>query len=312
MIAPASSYHFTEDLCIITCFFNSEDYITKRKNFEMFIEPIRAARLNYLVVECSFKNTFSIPGPNVVRVRSKSILWQKERLLNKALEFVPPHCTKIAWVDCDLLFANPDWALDTSLLLDSYPVVQLFDLAIRLPRGRRSYDGVGECYPGFASVYAREPNLLLEGQFARHGHTGFAWAARKDLLLCHGLYDACIAGSGDHFMAHAFCGDWSSTCIRRIMEQNKPYYDHFVNWCERMYSDVRARLVNVPGVVLHLWHGEMTDLRYSDRNYALNELLFNPFTDLKLSRHGAWEIQRTDRALHRWAKEYFQSRKEDG
>ena len=31
--------------------------------------------------------------------------------------------SKIAWLDCDVLFTNPDWAAETSRLLDRYPGV---------------------------------------------------------------------------------------------------------------------------------------------------------------------------------------------
>ena len=131
-----------------------------------------------------------------MRVRGRDVMWQKERLLNVAIENVPLEFTKIAWLDCDLLFANENWAGETSRLLDRYPVVQPFETVVRLPRGVIRIQADGERWTSFAAAYAKHPHALLTGDFVEHGHTGFAWAARREILASHGLYDGCVAGSG--------------------------------------------------------------------------------------------------------------------
>src|SRR4051794_6763994 len=120
IISPASDYTYADDLCIITCYFNPEKYKSKKKNFAQFIAPITKAGLNHIIVECAFNNSsFEIPeSPNVIRVNSNAVLWQKERLLNIALKAVPMKCSKIVWIDCDIQFSNARWATETSLLLD--------------------------------------------------------------------------------------------------------------------------------------------------------------------------------------------------
>jgi hypothetical protein len=65
-------------------------------------------------------------------------MWQKERLLNELLiEVVAewPWCSKVVWLDQEVIFANNDWVSLTSKLLDQFVVVQPFAEAIRLPRG---------------------------------------------------------------------------------------------------------------------------------------------------------------------------------
>src|SRR5262249_31410323 len=152
-----------------------------------------AGGLPLLTVECAFcDDGFELPAaPDVLRVRGRDVMWQKERLLNAALPHLPPECVAVAWLDGDVLFQREDWALQTRSLLERVPLVQPFDQAIRLPRGVLVYDGVGDVYDGFAATYARQPQRLLRGDFAAHGHTGFAWAARRELVERHGLYDAC-------------------------------------------------------------------------------------------------------------------------
>jgi hypothetical protein len=246
-------------------------------------------------------------------------MWQKERLLNIAISRLPSECSKLAWLDCDVLFENAEWAVQASLMLDSYRVVQLFDKVIRLPRGHTFFNGEGAQWRSFANVYQELPNQLLRGDFTSHGHSGFAWAARLEVLQEHGLYDACISGSGDHMMAHAFCGDWESPCIERIFGDNSPdrgtnnpHREHFSDWCRRTYKSVRARVGCVSGTLLHLWHGDIDNRRYVTRNRELAALGFDPYHDIRRNPAGCWEWARHRPALHKWAELYYAGRKEDG
>jgi hypothetical protein len=313
-IHGAACYQFTDDLWVVTAYFNADGYRTKRRNYECYRRPIEQGGLNGLTVECAFGDEdFELaPSLQVLRLRGRDVMWQKERLLNVTIARLPPRCRKVAWLDGDILFERADWAVEAARLLDTYPVVQLFDRAIRLPRDRIWFDGGGEVWESFAAVYRKHPQQLLCGDFAAHGHTGFAWAARRDWLTEHGLYDACIAGSGDHMMAHALCGDWTSRCIERIIGRNNRHRDYFAGWCKRLYRDVRARLGCVPGTVLHLWHGDFSRRRYVRRNEELAGFGFDPATDLHPGADGCWEWNSDKPALHRWARDYFGQRQEDG
>jgi hypothetical protein len=313
-IRPADAYTPVPDLWVISSFFNPNGYKTKLRNYERFIEVIARSGLNWLVVECAFGDApFVLPGsPSIIRTRSCHVMWQKERLLNLALSRLPSDCSKVAWLDCDVLFENPDWAVGASRTLDYCPVVQLFETAIRLPRNHSFYDGEGDAWRSFASVYGERPNQLLKGDFASHGHSGFAWAARRDVLHEHGLYDACISGSGDHMMAHGFCGDWESSCIDRILGNNNPHRRHFSQWCKRTYKNVRARVGCVSGALLHLWHGDIDNRRYVTRNRELAALGFDPYHDIRTNGAGCWEWARQRPALQKWAERYYAGRKEDG
>lgn len=311
---PVDRYAPTAELCVVTAYFNPAGFRSKRRNYEVFRNRIAPAGIPLITVECALGDRpFELPaGPSVRRVRGRDVMWQKERLLNIAIAELPESCRKVAWLDADLLFENPDWAPATAAQLDEFPVVQLFDRAVRLARGATEDDGQGESYPGFAAVYARDPHRLLSGDFAAHGHTGFAWAARREVLAGRGLYDACIAGSGDHMMAHAFCGDWTSACVDRIIGAANRHRIYFTDWCRGIYPRVRARVGFVPGAVLHLWHGEVTDRRYVDRNRELAGFGFDPTTDIRIGDSGCWEWAGKKPKLHRWAADYFGRRREDG
>jgi hypothetical protein len=313
-IRPADRYAAAPDLGVVTCYFNSAGFASKRANFEVFAERLARSGIACVVVECAFGDAaFELAkSPGVVRVRARDVMWQKERLLNVAVGQLPAACTKVAWLDGDVLFENADWAAETSRLLEEVPVVQPYARVVRLPRGATTDAGEGDSWPSFAAVYRAHPDRVLAGDFANHGHTGFAWAARRELLARHGLYDACISGSGDHMMAHAFAGDWSSACMDRILVRNSRHHAHFVAWCRALYKDVRARVGHVPGTLLHLWHGEMDYRRYVLRNQELARFEFDPAADIRVGESGAWEWASEKRELHRWAVEYYPSRREDG
>jgi hypothetical protein len=307
-------YQRADDLWVVTSYFNREKYASVAENLRRFREPLARAGQNFLAVECAFGSApFDLePAPDLLQVRARDVLWQKERLLNVAISRLPPACRKVAWLDCDVLFENPDWAVEASRLLDDHPVVQLYDRAVRLPRGHTRHRGEGDAWDGFAAVHRRAPHLHREGRFGRHGHTGFAWAARREILGRHGLYDPCIAGSSDHLMAHAMYGDCDSHCVRLITGIGNRQHAHFLGWFRGFSRDVAGRVAHVPGRVLHLWHGEMADRNYLERHQELLRFDFDPGEDLKVGAGGCWEWNSPKPDLHRWAADYFRRRNEDG
>jgi hypothetical protein len=301
------------DLAVMTCYFNPNRYATKRRNFDRFSEKM-SSQGQLWVIECAFGDApFELP-PSVQtkRVKTQTVLWQKERLLNILIQSLPSHITKIAWVDCDLIFENSLWVERTRELLDVVAVVQPFETVVRLPEGSAFDDGTGGSrYNGFSAVF-NQRRIFTEGRnFLRHGHTGFAWAARRSALPL-GLYDGCISGNGDHFMSHAFIGDWETVCFRSHFEDNAPYWAHFRKWSEATYPSIRAKVGFVPGNVLHLWHGADDDRRYLERNRDLNAFAFDPEADLRIDSGGCFEWNSYKPELHAWAKRYFGTRLEDG
>jgi hypothetical protein len=95
-----------EDLWGITCYFNPAGYRRRLANYRLFRER--------LIV------------PLVTVERGRDVLWQKERLLNIALNVLPDSCRKVVWLDCDIIFQGDDWPRRTSLLLERFKMVQPF------------------------------------------------------------------------------------------------------------------------------------------------------------------------------------------
>jgi hypothetical protein len=299
---------------IVTCYYNPNGYETKRRNFDLFVAGLRHLSQYLIVIECALGGRdFELPVSSMtLRVRGANILWQKERMLNIAIRSLPPHCTKVVWIDCDLIFEDLKWFDLTEALLDEMPVVQPFSEVVRLPKGHLAFQEEGPRYWSFAAVRNEFRECIFGGDYERHGHTGFGWAARRDWLDRHGLYDCCLTGSGDHLMAHAMCGDLDSHCVRQTVGYRSPYSTHFRRWAEGVYQDVQGSVGVVPGRIYHLWHGDLADRHYYLRNLQLLGFGFDPAQDIRLGTEGAWEWATQKPDLHAWARAFFTWRNEDG
>ena len=99
-------------------------------NFRKFRASVAAQGLQMLCVELVFgDSTFQLldassdaPDCEIMvqrRTSEGNTLWQKERLLNIALDNLPASVTKVMWLDSDLIFLNDDWVPETAELLDT-------------------------------------------------------------------------------------------------------------------------------------------------------------------------------------------------
>jgi hypothetical protein len=302
------------ELAAVTAYFNPEGFETKRSNFDRFRAGLARQGIPVVVVECAFGDAaFDLPaGAADLRVRARSPMWQKERLLNLAVSTLPASYGKVAWLDCDLLFENDSWVDQAAAALESHAVLQLFERVVRLPRGAETDDGTGQRWDGFAAVFERDHELATTSWFNGHGHSGFAWAARRELWDGAGLYDTALSGCGDHLMAHALVGDLESRCVLRALGGGGPQLRRLRRWAAEAASVAGKEVGHVPGSVWHLWHGDLADRRYDQRAHELAALGFDPDTDLRHGPDGCWEWATEKPDLHKWARNYFAGRAEDG
>lgn len=299
----------SDALWVITSYFNWSNFASKRINYETFKTNLEQVGINLLTVECAlFGEPFHLQaGRNTLQVRTASIMWQKERLLNIALEALPPNCRFVAWIDCDLLFENTLWHVQAVNSLEDFGVVQLFEKMVRLPRGGMTHATQQRTLSFMGGLRYSLKNKAP----ARLGHPGFAWAARRDVLeACGGLYDACIVGGADRVMAHAWFGDYHASIVKDIaLGKIAP---HYLKWAEQAHRVVRGSVALIDGTVLHLWHGESSNRRYFERHNCVANFEFDPTEDLILNRYGCWEWSGEKPELQQWMRSYFDERREDG
>lgn len=303
----------------ITACFNPAGYQNKYDHLQQFSLRVREQGLKLLVVELCLSGAASAlhndVADKVLRLKSDTVLWHKERLLSIALAALPDSCDKVAWLDADLLFENPDWVADTARLLDRYLVIQPFQFACWLPPNvhaipaSESLEAGVEVQP--ASAYSQ---LTSTDPSAITGHPGFAWAARRTLLEKHGFYDRCILGGGDAAMSWAMFRSedvwpgqgWSTALLSPALERD------LRAWSSAFHHDVQGSVYFAPGRVFHLWHGEKRNRRYLLRSVILREQNFDPAADIALDEAQCWRWNTDKPELHRKVHDYFRSRKEEG
>ena len=346
---PQFPTHLPGELWGVTAYFNPHAIPLQLQNLQEFSERIRRQGLKLMIVELAFGDApFAVPdgyGDRVLRRRSHSVLWQKERMLNLGIAHLPATCDKVAWLDGDLLFENDQWVTTTNELLDSYIALQLFDTACWLPRGARTITpvaarehgdrravpvswrsvpnmtpdlprgmGEGKCLPGIIAgligYTTPEGRRRAMSNFMLSGHTGFAWAARRSLLAAHSLYDRDIVGGADIPIAHALLGN-------EDFWQGNNYYCHHLSpaamtdiaeWGRNLYADVGGSVAFTPGRVLHLWHGDIASRNYIARLQILLDNEYDPAQDIGITADGCWEWRTDKPVFHQQVNDYFAAR----
>jgi len=300
-------------LWVITSYFNPCGYQSRRRNYGVFRRRLQAP---LVTVELSFDGEFQLQPDEadiMVRVRGGDVIWQKERMLNVALAHLPGECEMVAWIDCDVFFADDRWPAKAREALGRHSAIQLYSTLLDVT------DEAGASSP--SASWRSVMNTLSDGGIGfdslvsmkpRSGGSrfGMAWVARRDWLDRHGFYDACVIGGGDRAMAAALFGSIQELCDFQLM--NKPRAEHYQDWATQLYQTVRGNVGFIEGTLYHLWHGEFGNRYYKERHLELSKFDFDPTTDLALDAGGAWRWNSRKPEMHRFVREYFFSRQEDG
>jgi hypothetical protein len=290
-------------MAVVTCFFNPCGYRAIARNYQRFSQALQAQGYPLSTIECAFDDApFTLArSSNVLQARTRDVMWHKEALLNRVIAELPAHYDKVAWVDADVLFSNRDWLRDAERLLDKYAVAQVFGEAVLLGRQHQP----GEARYGVARVAA--VNRRGARNLAR-AHPGFGWAARREILSRHGLFDSNIVGCGDGLMVYAMYGWWDHPFL---VHYNAAMRRDFERWGRAFHQSVQGRVGYVPGTIYHLWHGERSNRRYVERIRYLTDHDFDPTTDLAQDENGLWRWASDKPVMHAAVKNYFYLRQED-
>jgi len=302
----------------ITAYFNPAGYQSRLNNYRSFRQCLKVP---LVAVEMSPIGRFELRSDDadiLVQLAGGDVLWQKERLLNVALQHLPNDCDIIAWLDCDLIFEEDDWPARTRAALDSYRMVQLFSERCDLYPGPDAWrrlaiykSAPGRGYKIATGRYGSERDQRNTGvRVSDYSVPGHAWAARRGLLEKHGFYDARIAGSGDVAILSGALGEFEHYLKGHAMNEHQ--IAHYRIWADPFYADVREKVGYVNGRVFHLWHGDRKDRQYVLRQYRIMNEGFDPFTDIAIDATGCWRWNSDKPELHSYVRSYFASRNEDG
>lgn len=335
--APRQSPTPRPQFWVVTCYFNPCNYRNRLVNYARFAAGLRDQRVNLLTVQLRRRSDeLRLPADSctiLVDVVESDVLWAKERLLNIGLAHLPPQCTQVCWCDCDVVFAQPNWAATCSELLHRHRVVQPFDTCLWLGPGEqptahhRHQHRRYQPTTSFARDHVRRQaqgltSLALDEATADvyQSHPGYAWAARREVLeRIAGLCDVCILGHADLAMALAFAHNpdrdgplppgWSGYWQP---QWSAPLCAAVRQWQQRAAEVVRGDIGCARGHIYHLWHGPKKNRQYHQRAQLLHD--FDPAAHLQQAPEShMWQWTAAARAigLDQRAARYFAARQED-
>lgn len=228
-------------------------------------------------------------NPNHLQLRTSSEIWLKENLINLGIRNLLPKDWKyVAWVDCDVSFRNPDWAMASIHQLQHYPIIQPWSDVVDLD----FYGGIHQHSKSFGSLHAKNlPKAHNRNNEYGHayGHSGFAWAATRFFYEnVEKLLDIGIVGSGDHHMAWGCIGEIESTVHKKL---EGSYMRKCIDWQERAFWASGSNVGFTPGRIEHHFHGPKERRKYYGRWDILLKHGFCPETDLVYDSSGLLRLK---------------------
>jgi hypothetical protein len=226
---------------------------------------------------------------NYLHVRTKSEIWLKENLINLGVRHLLPQNWKyMAWIDCDVSFRNPMWALETIHQLQHYQIVQPWADAVDL-----AFDGtIHKHFKSFGYFRAKHMKQSATASNPYHhpyGHTGFGWACTRYFYEnVEKFLDFGILGSGDAHMAYACLGRVQET----VNQKMQPGYKHLANiWQSKAVHACGGMVGYVPGRIEHHFHGPKSRRQYANRWEILVKYKFDPMKDLRYDGQGVLKLK---------------------
>jgi len=270
-------YKTDSEAVIISCYFNPQNNPYRKKAFDIFYDTIK--HLNHKIVECVIGDSEpQLPeNEHISRIHADSLLWHKESILNYIIANLDPKYKYVFWVDADVLFTNKNWLVESVEVLKTHNIMQPFEYCIHLEQDEsepsfnpRDYDlacleaDKSKRHPKMWRSFCANQvtNAFINENYDVHGHVGFAWGARRDVLDVVPLYAHALVGGGDHIMAHAAAGHIPHSCITKSFTDD---IESITEWSKNFFSVIQGKIGYVSGDLYHIWHGSLASREYFKR-----------------------------------------------
>ena len=252
-------------------------------------------------VEVAFEGQSFVSATPFLSLKADSshMMWQKERLLNYAVENLPPQFNTIALVDADIFFLNPSWCSQAVSKLREVRVLQLFSRMHRL-------DQNGVISSSFSGALA-SPHLKEKGQRVLSPWIGGAWAIRRDVFP---LYDRCILGGGDVANYEGWLGLRNTWLQRQMSPAELRVYTH---WSKEATQRAAGIAGSLTGDCVHMHHGQIRHRAYAARHAITRRWGFDPALHVAIDGNGLLKwTEHCPSGLRAAVMSYFAARLEDG
>ncbi|MFK5920900.1 MAG: hypothetical protein QM496_01870 [Verrucomicrobiota bacterium] len=297
------------ELGFVAVYFNPCGYNAPRANFERFIERFDWMKDRLLVVELAFGDqAFSLTdrAGNLLQLRSDSVLWQKEALINVGTQILRERgFVNVGWLDGDTDIQNcgEDWFECVCRALDESAAVQVAEKIICEFTDQRQ-DSLG------AAANFIHGRLPIEQIYK----TGLGWAVRGELWDGLGWYEDSVIGAGDQLAflatvgAAAKAGQWAQ------FNNNAKYLEGYQHWATEWSDRVGGAVGFVKDyTALAEPHGSHSNRQYHSRELILSKFGFDPGRDLLKATGSPLEWSANAAGLLRTAVlDHFYQRREDG
>jgi hypothetical protein len=250
-----------------------------------FIQRIEKeeTNVNLYVVELAYQGqnfyVTSSNNPKHLQLKTNSEpLWHKESMINVGIKkLLPKDWTNVAWIDSDIEFDNPHWAMDTLKILNgNRDIVQIFSHILDLD----PYLDPMQIFSGFGYQYTQKRKYISRGGI-HYFHPGMAWACtRKAYDQMGGIYDMSILGSGDHNMALSFIGKGIHSVNENVTDDYKKSITDFQKRAKGL------TLGYTPGIIRHHFHGAKKNRKYTERWKLLVKYNYEPSKHLTKDSNG--------------------------
>jgi hypothetical protein len=269
------------------------------------------------VVECAYGDhshqLANLPGATHIPVRARTLVWNKECLLNIGVSRLPLEARHIATLDADIHFRKRGWVEETIHALQLYPVVQpwsdAYDLGPNDEHIAHHKSFARQFFEGKPVVPSKRGFWKSDGGPYDYPHSGYAWAwTRRALDQLGGLIEIGGMGSGDHHMALGLVGHADASIPIGVCPS---YSGAIKRWETRALTHLNRKVGFLWGTIEHAFHGRKADRKYIPRWDMFLKHGFDPETDLKRNSHGVMEFAGNKPALERAFDRYMREREED-
>jgi len=244
--------------------------IEEEEHIRLFIVEMIYPGQNFIVTDQK--------NPHHLQLKTEVPIWHKENMINLGVRYLLPKDYKaFAWVDADLEFDSPSWALDTLKVLNGHKdVVQIFSHCVDMDRDETTLN----IFHGFGYSFCKNKKYHTK-TLKDFWHPGYAWAITREAYeKIGGIYQDSILGSGDNIMALSFIQKCNTVC-------NPDYSSDFRESMLDFQKKVEGlRLGYIPGVIRHHYHGTKENRRYMDRWKILVKHGYSPVTHITYDPSG--------------------------
>ncbi|MFH0769987.1 MAG: hypothetical protein V1926_01275 [Candidatus Peregrinibacteria bacterium] len=309
--SPEQPQKLTGSFWAVATHFNPARYENRTLNFRIFRDRLRTQGIPLLAVEAAVGEApFDLcpdDGDLLIQRRCHSVLWQKERLFNLALEHLPVDCDKVVFLDADVLFMDAEWVPKVSSLLERYVAVQPFDTMYDLPPHASGFlrEPFGVAWDGMAARWYQCPD---PSSFVISGAPGGAMALRRSFIAKHRFYDCEILGGGDSAFFGALIGTMPNR-NKQLFRHTQAVFRHMTPWAEAIFREARGSVGFLSSTLHHLWHGDRSKRYYFTRMFLASD--YDPTEDVCVGEGECLEWCTEKPELHERVKSYFYARDED-